>query len=637
MTLQSAQPFSSVCVEDLLIMKETFRPIWVTGVDAEKSEEVGKLIRHFHGQALTWDVHPQSDIPLETYAGIRGLLEQLIPIVRKEQPQLIDEYRAVLEYVCPTAMGRLEPLPSPLSAHAVTFAIIRRISRESLHIASHIDGTARFILRARRQCPSLSADLWCLLVHRFDLWDRPSLRILYRLHLLSTPQDALRLIGLCRGNPVAEVRVSAEEEIRVRLALARRRLFGRLQMDLNPFIVAIGQCQEQQLPMPLSSMGKDEDYVLRVGENLVEQNYDQAYLLAEGGLHFKEDREIHADLHRLIGLVDANVGEHVAARQSIQKAITLAPSAELRAHLHYLIGLLYVKRDYDFDLADQHFQEGLKILDTSAEKGSSSDFERAWLINGRALVHSLRAKSLPQEEQKPVLEAIIREEMSAFRLAGKGKEPHLVYLRYNLLANIAFLLEIVRDYSEAIRFWERAFGLYLGKGTGHRFEPVYLYRIGILLWKSGNAAESIPRLQRARESARTLDDRFLEERILYGLSYILLQEGRWKEALEHFRSGLQLAWDLRELGACASHSSGLYQAAKKLKDETSAEEAYRITQSLNESSPASDMLDVDQPLPPPSPKLPAYLPSIDLEPSPDIDLNRYLVSQNETRLFKRES
>lgn len=623
----------SINLSELQVTPDAGRLVWITGtgaVDGRLSEVLSCLMaEHAH----VWNVAIPSD-DMSTYAGIRAVLAQLIPEVQAECPELIEQYREALQFVCPRLIGTQDPPPSPLSAHAVTFAIVRRISRESLHTATQIDGTARFILAARRSCPGL-AKPWCMIVRNFDLLDRPSLRILYRMMRLAVPADGLRLVALCTGNPLAMVGAPEGLDLRSRMATARGRIYQRVAADLKPTMIHLDDAAGLALPEPLPPFAVEDDYVLRTAENLVEQNYDQAYLLAECGLRHAGAQQVHADLWRLTGLVDANVGEYTAARICIERALELAPAPTLRAHLNYLVGLLLTKRDYDLDGADGYFQTGLQVLEREAADDAATAFERAWLHNGRALVATLRAKRLPPSEQSTVLEQVVLREIEAFGQVATGKEPHLVYLRHNLLANIAFLLEILKRYPDAINFWTKAFGQYLGKGSGQRFEPVYLYRVGMLQWRDGRQAESLESLRASLRGIRTLGERFLEERVLYALGYVALDAGTWTEAAAIFQEGLELAWDLRSWDACASHAIGLHRAATQSGDRVLADDAFRVLERLSHQSTLSAEQLLQQSLRQPSPKLPAYLPAIDLEPSPEVDLNRYLIQESAAALTSR--
>lgn len=612
---------------ELRSYKNNSRPRWITGTGNQNKKEIIDLVKYFNSNYhVLHVVQSNKSSVYSTYSGINNLLNLIIPIVQDEGPQIIQKYKDVLENVCPHLIGANTNPESPLNAHAVTYAIIRRISRESLHTTKYIDGISRFILDAHHHCNSLKK--LCLMIDNFDLLDRPSLRIFYRLQMLLTQNDDIKVISICLGEPLLEVTDKSKntDKIRNSLAISRKKLFEKLVHDLNPHRISLGYYDQQVLADPIEEMPFGYDYVLKVGENLVEQNYDFAYLIAECGLKYSDDNEVKADLYRLIGLVEANVGEHQKAKASIKKAIHFSESKLLKAHLYYLLGLLCVKRDYEYSEANVNFNKGLEMLEHSQDK--NRDFEEAWLINGKALVGSLMVKTAPEIEKNRKLTDVIKNELDALSLVKNGKGPHYTYLRYNLLANIAFLLEIIGDNTQAIKFWDRAFGLYLDTSRGQRFEPVYLYRIGIIYWKNEEINLAVTSLDRALEAASALKDKFLEERIIFALSYIQFYSGEVEKAREHFKVGFEISWDLREIKTCVIYLQGLFQSSKKLKDIEQMNAIEDLTTEIKLCFPHIEFpVSLEESILPPSPKLPAYLPSIDLEISPKVDLNRYLVSQ----------
>lgn len=552
--------------------------------------------------------------------------------------ELTARYREGLRFLDPALVGDGSARPSALEAHAVTYAIVRRISRESLQSAIKIDLAALFLLHALRKLAAGRGIT--LVVPGLDVADRPSLRVLNRLMWLAEPSDRFRLVGLCHAPPpdtpvdpqpstvggslTGDAPTSSTLTAVDRLRRYRHRLLDRLRLEWQPTVHQLGPAAVvvPRLPVGLAP-GAGEQALTAVAESLVEHNYDRAYLLAEAALATAPAPDVRADLLRLVGLCDANVGEVDLGLASLEDALAAAQRADLRAHLCYLQGLLITKRRYELDLADSKYVQGLAELD---RPGPAEDamFERAWLLNGRALVSALRARSLEPQQRSEVLHDVLRQEIAAFDLATKGTEPRHVYLRHNLLANTAFVLEMLGRFDDAIIFWHRAFGQYLGQSAkAGGFEPIYRYRVGLLEWKAGRE-DALHSLGEALRTASERDDRFQAERIRYAVAYVHLDRGLLGSAVEHFRAGLGQAWSLRDPLACVQHATGLCAAARQLHRPSLARAVERWLELTGHPS-LRDLGEVFAgTVAIPSPKLPAYIPGIDLEPTPEINLNVYL-------------
>ncbi|WP_017615439.1 tetratricopeptide repeat protein [Nocardiopsis salina] len=553
----------------------------------------------------------------------RTLLESL-----PAHTELTDQDREGLRFLDPGLLGESGARPSALDAHAVTYAIVRRISRESLQSAIKIDLVAMFLAKALRAFAGDRAVT--IVVPKFDLVDRPSLRVLNRLLWLADRNDRFRVVGLCSGDPLApSAEIGSEPGTANRLTRSRQRLFERLRLEWKPKVIGLTPAG---LILPVAGGAALPDGDARrmdtVAEALVEHNYDRAYMLAEIALRDARPGDTKADLLRLVGLCDANIGEVDSGVESLQAALREAHRPELRAHLHYLAGLLITKRRYDLDAADEQYRFGLAELEASEDE-TDARFERAWLLNGRALVASLRARRLAPEEREERLHEVMRQEVAAFQLATRGSDPRHVYLRHNLLANTAFVLEMLGQFDEAIRFWHRAFGQFLGK-SGHAgaFEPIYRYRVGVLEWKAGRQ-EALPSLREALHLATLRHDRFQAERIRYAVGYVCLDLGLIEEAVGHLRAGLSQAWELRDPLACIQHATALCTAAQR-SGKTRLDRAVRRWLRLTGHHALAEVDGELEPAPaPPAPKLPAYIPGIDLEPTPNINLNVYLVGNHD--------
>ena len=263
-------------------------------------------------------------------------------------------------------------------------------------------------------------------------------------------------------------------------------------------------------------------------------------------------------------------------------------------------------------------------------------------MNGLAFVATLRAKQLPKSESTNMLHNILKMEIEAYNLvSGPMDMPH-IYLRFNLLVNIAFLLEILGEYEQAIRFWkEYAKNI---KKFGPEVDEVLGYRLGLVFFKAGRHGDAKKALASSLAGARSDLDKFSEERILYALGYVYLKSGENQKAMSFFEDGLKLALEL-EWNNASDHIIGLAHSGAQLERsfltdyllKTIPQKSIRTSLSkiviraincvrLGDSSIPKTLDDAGLKLKPPSPKLPSYIASVDLEPVPSTDVNRYLVS-----------
>lgn len=643
------------------------------------SEEFGKLRHRIGDWPLTgsqWRV--SADLPatrtgtgylvavdepppgFASFAAARMLLARLVPIARREAPELLSEISPEFAWLLADLPGDDGPGPSENGsggdqltargmsqrvAETIVFAVTRRISRESHHSAIQIDGLADLVLRMRSRCPCLRQGL-IMRISRLDRWDRPSLRFLHRLTLLASPDDHITIVASLGQLPAA---VEPPRDLQDWVTRARWRFLERLA-DGNGFRLppTVGQAAAGQAAAGQERPGwalpevdgSTRDLLLEIGAALGYQNYERAYLLAERMLGQAADPEDEAQAHRLVAVAHAQMGEVPAAEAELQIALKLSADPPYRAHLEYLSGLLATKRHYDMDEATKRYQRGEHILEELGQDTPTARIERAWLLNGQALVLALKARGLPPgEERDALLRHSAKLEMDAYALVKGADGPAAAYLRHNLLANITFLLEISKRFDQAVEFWKRAFERFLAADS-RTFTVAFDGRLGLLLCKAGSTQEGIEALERARVSCHAVRDPFYEERMCLALGYAAFQAGQYDRALAAFADGAGLAVRLRDRQAHAEHVAGVLWSLAELDDragflsvieETRAAdhlagplaavaEAVSATESLPDALRLADVS-----LRMPSPKMPSYIPAVDLEGTPARDLNRYLV------------
>ena len=597
-----------------------------------------------------------------TLDGIAAVFAAVLPVVEREAPELLEAGAAPGSFLLDPY--RVKEIGVSHIGESVTFAVTRRISRESHDAALVVDRIARSLLEIQRRCPTFREGL-ALFVPSLERWDRPSLRCLYRAVLLTEAGDRLAVVATATtlpdaarpdaapaagagpaggAAPAAGAAVPPGPAPLERIAWARARFFHRLgETGVVRILPGAGA------PLPSQGWGRPPvpgsfpDLLLAMGDALVFQNYERVYHLGDEALRRARDPEEAAQAHRLLGIAHAQLEDFDGAVDEIDRAAGLTARPAFGAHLAYLAGLIQTKRRYDPAGAMRRYGEGLALLGGAAGGAAGADpveerVERAWLLNGRALALTLQAKACEDAaDRERLMSQSFALELEAFELVKETGGAASSYLRHNLLANLTFLLEISGRFKEAVRFWRRAFERYLATDS-QSFKSVFAGRLGQLLFKSGERAEGTAVLEEARDLCRRVGDPFHEEEVCIALGYCYSAMGDLERAHAAYRSAFDIARRLRDLDICDASLSGMLWclatagAAAELEALREAVVAAVPGTPLAErlaAAPPGDPLQalracgVERPLP--SPKLRAYIPSVDLEGTPRQDLNRYLV------------
>jgi hypothetical protein len=222
---------------------------------------------------------------------------------------------------------------------------------------------------------------------------------------------------------------------------------------------------------------------------LVIQNYDACFLWGEGFLQSGNDAEVAEGL-RLTALAAVNIGNPEAALRALRLAEQLTVQPGRRAHLSYLQGLIEAKRIYDLSSSTLHYERGLSYLSTDSGGGEDLPLERAWLYNGLALNEAILWRRDPLAMERHAKAFALERE--AFSLVFAGDDPARTYLRFNLLANSAFLLEMQGKFDLAIEVFRKAFDLGSDASSAQRERWLNImgYRIGMLHYRAGRLDEA---------------------------------------------------------------------------------------------------------------------------------------------------
>jgi tetratricopeptide (TPR) repeat protein len=327
------------------------------------------------------------------------------------------------------------------------------------------------------------------------------------------------------------------------------------------------------------------------------------------------------------GLALTNIARYDEALAAWRVAENLTTDHGRRAHLCYLQGLVEAKRRYDLADSEMHYLRGLDELHRGEGKQTASDLnlEQAWLLNGLALNQALAWRRAPQEAK--YFQAAFETEQRAFNLIRDGAAPERLYLRFNLLANLSFLLEMSGRYDHAIATLSRAFDIDLPpSASAHRLRSTLAYRVGVLHYRAGELDRAVVCLDRAIEYDEHVELWSTRERILRAMGVVALRSDHAGRAEAAFRQGLNICRAERSAEGTWEHGRGLVTALLLQDERHKARDVFETVREeegllLTAAFPPQD--ETSQPSPP-SPKLPAYIPEIDLEGIPAIDLNRFL-------------
>lgn len=493
------------------------------------------------------------------------------------------------------------------NAENVGSSVIRRISRESIHLTDAIDDLALLLLDL------IDYHGGEFMLVGAEYLDRPTARVIYRAYQLAEP-CRVRWTWQFSHSVLSGSTYDVSDEIERRYRDSRERLFRvlaeRMEVSIENGI--------QDLPvLPFEGVDCSEQAVTLISQALVGQNYDFAYVNAAINLDKLKPKDC-SNIWRMLCIADANMGRIDDAVASIDHALASASDDPwLSAQCLYMRGLLETKRRYDLDAAEDAYLQALQIMDHCNPRDERTRVERAWATNGLALVHILRTKQLDPGVREVKQMQIFLDEAEAFKDVSQLSTAQALYLQLNLLANMTLLLEVMGDYSRAVSFWGRVFEKFRGTNSAERrsFEVAFLYRLGLLELKAGFPEQARSTISRALEVPDVASRSFTFERLMYAKGHIELSCGDYIAAGESFATGCELAFRLRHDEALSEHLAGLAEA-NIVAPHKSFQRWTQIAASRGVVKAEKRSL--------PSPKFPSYVPLVDLEVAPQIDLNRFL-------------
>lgn len=560
-------------------------------------------------------------VGLDSFGTLRALLLAAVSAASGEVDVdfLFARHRESLSLSVPDILGLGEERRGHFyNAENVGSSVIRRISRESIHLTDVIDDLALLLLDLIDQHGGK------LRLIGAEYLDRPTARVLYRAYQLAKP-GSIRWVWHFAHSVLSDPVRDVSDEIERRYRDSRERLFRVLAERMGVYV----EDSVLELPvLPFKAVGEPDQTVTLVSQALVGQNYDLVYITAAAGMNRLEPAK-RSNAWRMLSIADANMGRIDDAATSINHAREAASGDPwLSGQCLYMYGLLETKRRYDLDAAEKAYRQILRLMDECDPRDERTRVERAWAVNGLALVRTLRTKHLDPDEREAEQMRIFLDEADAFQDVAELSSAQALYLQLNLLANMTLLLEVKGDYARAALFWGRVFEKFRGTDSAERrsFEVAFLYRLGLLELKAGEFDRARNAMERALDVPDVASRAFTFERLLYGKGHVELSCGDHVAAGETFAAGCSLSFRLRHDEALSDHLAGLAEASAvtphdELGHWTQVAAARGVTKAETRSLPA--------------PKFPSYVPLVDLEVAPQIDLNRFLADDRSGQSLDR--
>jgi tetratricopeptide (TPR) repeat protein len=483
----------------------------------------------------------------------------------------------------------------PQASSGVTFALERRISRENVSLALQLEKLALWI----REHLNRLVEIRTLVIPNLECYDDISLKMLARV----IPFVGKRWILQCSSSVDAD----------------KARLIQRFSASVKHLIAVAPSAYKAQLN-PLDHIASPLDFLRR---ELVLTNYSACLtlgrkLLSSPGTSATD----RAEILKISALALLNRGLTEDALELLRQSEEVAPKLTRKAHIACLTSLLSQKRMYNTTSTLQHIERGLQYVDEDASRGDDPEevsLERAWLLNSLALTHAIQYR---KRGDVSAANQALRSVQKAFDLSRPLKSPSAMYLRFNLAANSVFMLEMLGLYARALETLEQSFSHTLSSGNFDDSDgaEAFHYRRAVLIAKARDKGEAVSILKKLVPAYMDKKAWFLAERVLRAMTFFSVELGRFEEARAFAEEGLGICESSRSVAGAAAHTQNLFKIRQIMLNggDQSEKSVEFVDPGETTSSRASS-------IPKAPPKLPAYIPELDLEETPKVDLNNFLV------------
>lgn len=476
-------------------------------------------------------------------------------------------------------------------------ALRRRVSRESGAGTRVIELAAHLLMAS-----VLSSNLESLDVVRVDECDGATLRVIARLAVL-LGEDSRRLVLHSTWSPLSGSPLADSDAARAALL---RTVFLSCRFNLQ--VVNDGS-----LPPRDEEFEPDAE---SIEHDLVAHNYERVLLAAEKSAGSGPD----ANALRASALAAVNLGWVDRCSEMLADAALAATDSGLVAHIYCLQALIAMKRRSDRGSARQFVQQGLEVLNDAEVIGGDLAVEQAWLLNAEALIESLEyTKSGDLGHWTRAWDL----EQQALDLVAQGASADRTYLRFNLIANCAMLLELTGDYAAAALVFQKVFTEHsevASDPSPGSPRATLGYRLGVLHARAGRLDDASDVLEGLVDEL-PVEEWNAVDHLLRARSRVAAAAGRTPEARALAARGYRIAKAVRSADAAEAHGTLLAQLLDTVGQHVGA------TTVRAELATWGLRSDADVSIGALRPKLPAYIPEIDLEDVPSVDTNQALTTR----------
>jgi hypothetical protein len=526
---------------------------------------------------------PDAGACLDTYASAAPICRFLAARVeRAGHPQIAAGLRAkaaalAAETARERALDETGGLEAAILQNGGALAALRRVSRESLYTSTLIEQSGRQIAAALAALAPVR-----VVVPDARTLDRPGLKILARACLLAPVDGRVAWVWTERAEPVhpeptqpdraqPDKTEAAGELVELLPERARTAFLDGLRAAL-----AVAPCPAaSQVSGPAATASPQPHVSARtVGGAcgwLATQNYDACAWWARQ----TDARDV--DYDRLLALTLTNLGLQDAAIEALARAAARARHATLQAHLHYMQGLLWAKRKYDLARSDACFAAAHAAVDrVRHDDPGDPAMERAWVHNGQAMNALLRARFAGRPVASAFQDAYTHV-CTAFEMVREGRSRDRIYLRFNLLANMSSLMDIVGEHALAHELQVKTFDESLARGLAEEDAWLAQRRSSLAMLKAhaGDLAGAADGFADARARMLDADRPLCAETLTRSLATARFQQGRFEAAEALFADGLARARTTRSRVGVQVHAAGLAASRLRLGRDTAARRGLR--------------------------------------------------------------
>jgi tetratricopeptide (TPR) repeat protein len=215
----------------------------------------------------------------------------------------------------------------------------------------------------------------------------------------------------------------------------------------------------------------------------------------------------------------------------------------------------------------------------------------AWLNNGICLYNAIKLKANPSDA---LFTDIYNTLCKSLNDLSSVCTNDAIYLKSNLISNASFLLEIKKSYGDSYKLLS-AYYADIADLNKRDLKSCHInYRLGTLQLKMKNYSSALMYYNKCLESLQCIPRPLLHEKLCRVISIAHLGLNKPKKAMDRLKQGLKIC-----IEQCSEKGITYYNHAIK---------------TLGEPIDFNTI----------PPKLPAFIPEIDLEDIPPINLNEYL-------------